>query len=261
MKLDQSIFRLFLFWYTVGVILLAFDLVPPPLEWANVVFLILCGVLGCFYLYRHYSSVRGTLAIVIIFFLSMVIEAIGVQTGLFFGNYTYASDFGPGLIGVPITIGAAWVMVLSTTHAIAKPFARQFQGRFVPFFIYIITGSLLAVGIDLVIDPVAYEMKGYWLWDDGGTYYGVPFSNFLGWWILSLVLHALLWLLLHKEPAWNERTGFWEPRTRLLFFLIMFMFTFLCVVGGLWLAAVLGTAVMAAAGMMHQFSRRQETGI
>lgn len=40
--------QLFLFWFAVGVVLVGFDLLPPWLEWANTVFLVLAGVMGIF---------------------------------------------------------------------------------------------------------------------------------------------------------------------------------------------------------------------
>ncbi len=53
--------------------------------------------------------------------MSMGIESFGVHTGLFFGDYTYETDFGFKLIGVPITIGFAWLMVMATSHVLAAP--------------------------------------------------------------------------------------------------------------------------------------------
>ncbi|KHF30408.1 hypothetical protein LR68_00779 [Anoxybacillus sp. BCO1] len=46
MKSGDRLYRLFLIWYACGIVLVGFRLLPPWLEWANVVFLMLAGGLA-----------------------------------------------------------------------------------------------------------------------------------------------------------------------------------------------------------------------
>jgi uncharacterized membrane protein len=39
------------------------------------------------------------------------------------------------------------------------------------------------VSWDLTIDPMMSTINGNWVWHDGGSYFGVPVSNFLGWYL------------------------------------------------------------------------------
>ncbi|WP_259457910.1 carotenoid biosynthesis protein [Salipaludibacillus neizhouensis] len=79
-------------------------------------------------------------------------------------------------------------------------------------FIYAFYGGIIAT-LDLIIDPVAYAVKRYWVWNEGGFYYDIPFSNFYGWFILSFILHLLIYGLFHRSGKW-ENTGsrFWTSR-------------------------------------------------
>ncbi|MGB7921643.1 MAG: carotenoid biosynthesis protein, partial [Pyrinomonadaceae bacterium] len=40
---------------------------------------------------------------------------------------------------------------------------------------------------DLVIDPLAANHFRYWTWASEGTYYGIPFTNFVGWFVTGLI--------------------------------------------------------------------------
>ncbi|ADU32222.1 carotenoid biosynthesis protein [Evansella cellulosilytica] len=236
-QLDTVLFRFFIFWYICGVVLLTFDLLPMWLEWANVVFLILAGLLAMVYFTRAFHFKKGLLMIAFVFVLSMLIESFGVKTGLFFGDYTYESDFGPKLLGVPITIGFAWVMVIATSHTLARPIANivsRMKG-----IAYALYAAFIATALDFIIDPVAFQVKQYWIWHEPGYYYGIPASNFYGWFILSFVIHYCLYTFFFKNNKWTSQQTAWDLRMRLLYFLMTFMFLIVALVNTLFLAAVL----------------------
>jgi len=242
-KFDIYLFRFFIIWYTVGVFLLSFDLVPPWLEWANVVFLITSGLLAMFFFYRSGSKVKGIITIILVFVLSMVIESFGVHTGLFFGDYTYKTDFGPKVIGVPITIGFAWVMVIGTSHVLAAPIIKIVPKFKV--FAYAIYGGLIATSLDLVLDPFAYVAKQYWVWNEPGLYYGIPFSNFYGWFLLSCLLHFIIYLLYYRKNRWtNLHSSFWTSNMVLLYALMVIMFVIVSLLNQLWLASILSLTTL-----------------
>jgi putative membrane protein len=35
-------------------------------------------------------------------------------------------------------------------------------------------------------------VNGYWRWEDGGPYYGVPTANFVAWWVVGALAAAVL---------------------------------------------------------------------
>ncbi|TWI57953.1 carotenoid biosynthesis protein [Halalkalibacter nanhaiisediminis] len=253
-RFDRILFRFFLFWYTCGVILLTFDILPPFLEWANAVFLILSGLLGVVYFIRNYGFQLGLFLSLMIFFVTIFIEWIGVQFGLFFGHYYYNPDFGLIFFDVPLTIGFAWLMVISTTHVITKQIVRPIKQPLKQGNMYAFIGALAAVVIDLVIDPVAYLVKEYWIWNGEGFYYGVPFSNFAGWFILAFILHTLVYLILYLRSKWTtEQSTYWTVRMVWLYALMIFMFMILALTNGLIGAAFL-TATLTGILLVIYFS-------
>ncbi len=65
--------------------------------------------------------------------------------------------------------------------------------------------ALIAVVMDLFIDPVAIE-AGYWIWLVQGTvYYGIPLLNYVGWFVL-MFLSPLAWICITRHRQW----GLWQ---------------------------------------------------
>jgi putative membrane protein len=60
--------------------------------------------------------------------------------------------------------------------------------------------------MDAVLDPGAASL-GFWVWPQGGVYYGVPLSNYAGW----LLSGTLATALLLTTGRWSE-----TPRPSLL---------------------------------------------
>jgi putative membrane protein len=79
----------------------------------------------------------------------------------------------------------------------------------------VILGAVLMVTLDIVIDPLA--LRGYrWFlgqiygYPESGVYFGIPLSNFGGWFLVSLVLIGVLQGIITRAPAspgwdWGRR--------------------------------------------------------
>jgi uncharacterized membrane protein len=80
----------------------------------------------------------------------------------------------------PIKTGS-WNLVSLETRAIRRSFA------------VLLLGSLYQVFLDIVIDPVALQGNRWFLgqiygYRVPGGHFGVPLSNYIGWWVVSLVM-------------------------------------------------------------------------
>jgi putative membrane protein len=65
--------------------------------------------------------------------------------------------------------------------------------------------GVIAVVLDLFIDPVAVQ-AGYWIWFVKGTiYYGIPLLNYVGWFLL-ISLACLSFILIARYRQW----GYWQ---------------------------------------------------
>lgn len=148
---------------------------------------------------------RGIAAFAVIcLVVSTLFENLGVATGFPFGPYFYTDALGPKLFYVPLLIAPAylgvgymaWVLatiLVGDVRRGADPLAT-FATPFVATFIMVLW--------DLALDPTASTVEKNWIWERGGGFFGVPFSNFLGWFLTVYVFMQLFALYLRaRGPA------------------------------------------------------------
>jgi putative membrane protein len=131
-------------------------------------------------------------AFMVVFLASLLIEIIGVRTGLLFGAYEYGNALGIKVLDTPILIGLNWLLLIYCTSALVNHYPLSRTGRI--FF-----GAGLMVVYDLVLEYVAPVM-GMWSWENR---YPGP-RNFFMWFLVSLVFHSLfqrLGLTIENKPA------------------------------------------------------------
>ena len=117
------------------------------------------------------------------FVLTFILEAIGVKTGLVFGDYTYGTVLGPKIFSVPVIIGINWALIILGATIISASLTKN------KFLLPLIAG-LLSVTFDLVLEPVAIALD-YWNWE-GGI---VPVQNYISWFVIG-TLSAVLFIFL-----------------------------------------------------------------
>ena len=137
---------------------------------------------------------RGAVALGGVALFGFAVEAVGVRTGLPFGAYAYTDVLRPQLLGVPLVMAPAWMALV----AYACDFAARLR---LPPRLAVIFAALWTTAADLVIDPLAVRHFGYWTWARGGSYYGIPFTNFVGWFLTAL--------LACRVAGASSRTNFW----------------------------------------------------
>lgn len=143
---------------------------------------------------------------ILVFALGFVVEFVGVRYGIIFGQYSYGSTLGPKLFNVPIIIGLNWLLVMYCIASLTDSLK-------IPTIMKIITGSLLAVAVDWLIEPVAMHFD-FWTWKDGV----VPVQNYMGWFFTSTVMQTA-YHLLHVKAENKLALSFYF--TQLFFFLIL----------------------------------------
>jgi putative membrane protein len=172
----------------------------------------------------------------------MALEALGVMTGLLFGQYRYTNVLIPQMAsGVPIPIGFAWVMVVVCGLATARWLLGPRSGHDPRMNALLsIVGALLSVALDFLLEPVAFHVTRYWAWLDGtGGFYGVPWSNFITWFVAVLALNLLLTLRLN---LWGRLRWPWVPVA--LYVMVVAMFGIVNLAHGFWMAGLIAVALL-----------------
>lgn len=95
---------------------------------------------------------------------------------------------------------AAALLVISPVKRIKGDLILLETGRLRRSFSALLLGSLFQVFLDIVTDPVALQGRRWFLgqiygYKEVGTHFGVPLSNYLGWFLVSALLVGALQLI------------------------------------------------------------------
>ncbi|MEO3757323.1 carotenoid biosynthesis protein [Mycobacterium sp. B14F4] len=118
----------------------------------------------------------------------LLAEAVGVATGLPFGHYAYTGTLGAELLGVPVVVPLAWVMMAWPALVVARTLVSRGPA-------VVAVGALALTAWDVFLDPQMVD-AGHWTWFDTTPGLplipGIPLTNYLGWLLVSVVLMAIL---------------------------------------------------------------------
>jgi putative membrane protein len=134
--------------------------------------------------------------------VSNLIENLGVATGIPFGPYHYTDVLGPKLGYVPLMIGPAYLGVGYLSWVLATVLVGDVGRRAdaLSTFATPAIGAFIMVLWDLSMDPSASTLGQWWIWHEGGGFFGVPLSNYLGWY-LTVYLFMQLFALYQRAYA------------------------------------------------------------
>ena len=205
-----------LHWIFTGIFLVTIGLVGYevcsgsllPRKAGNLEALLLISATACTLtsLSRRLPGQNVLLAAVIIAVLGGAVHALGVSASLPFGPFTYTRSAGLQMFNVlPWTIPLLWVVVILNSRGVARLMMRPWRKMRAYGFWVIGLTAVLCVLFDLGLEPFATLVRHFWLWDQTRLsldWYGTPITNFVGWFVTSLLILAFASpSLVNKQPS------------------------------------------------------------
>lgn len=156
------------------------------------------------------------------YLISFASEFSSINTGIPYGWYYYIDttrDRELWIAGVPFFDSLSYVFLAYCSYATAlfvvSPIrawrwdivtleSRSIRGSFAVLFL----GALFQVFLDIIIDPVALQGYRWFLgqiygYREPGIHFGVPISNYVGWWVVSVIMVFVL----QRIDLWCEGKG------------------------------------------------------
>ncbi len=175
--------------------------------------------------------------------ISLAAELLGTSTGLPFGPYSYTTLLGYRIAGlVPFPIPLSWFYMVYACLALT--------GRFLPArdtersrTAWAFTAGAILTAWDVAMDPAMSRATTHWLWHTDGFFYGMPLSNWIGWFLTgSIVARAMLAVVPAEAFAAKVSTS---RLPAVVYAINGIMPIAICLRHGLWWAGILGAAAMA----------------
>ena len=173
MKLADTAARLAVVFYLMlwggGVAAYVFFGGPPRgSTWTAPTFLALAGILALYFSSRELRRFLITSGVI-----GFLAEVLGVSVGFPFGRYRYTEALGVHWLNVPWVMFAAWIVLV----AYVQSFSKRWW-----------IAALWLTAVDFLVDPLAAGPLDFWRWEQGGSYCGIPWTNFAGWLLVSAVI-------------------------------------------------------------------------
>ncbi len=167
---------------------------------------------------ERYGKKNLSIFFIITLVVSFFFENLSIATGFPFGFYHYSPTL--GLLTVPLIIIFAYFAIgyLSwmLSHVLTGQYNRKLEGK--QIFIVPFIAAFIMVMWDLTVDPISSTLQGLWVWTTPGAYFGVPISNFFGWFLVVYLFFQIFALYISrydtikfqkateifKKPYWSE---------------------------------------------------------
>ena len=111
------------------------------------------------------------------------IEYVGVHTGQPYGEFFYGVDLGPVVAGVPLGLPIFFIPLVMNAYLLCLLLLGD---RAASTAVRLLSVIATVITMDIVLDPGAVAL-GFWVYPNGGAFYGVPLSNYAGW-VLSATI-------------------------------------------------------------------------
>lgn len=133
--------------------------------------------------------------------ISYAAEFIGVHYGWLFGHYFYnsaGSVNGFLVAGVPPLVTLSYMSMGYVCYIMARIILGQFgKLKGTNLLGAPMIAALFMTVWDMAFDPVASYVQKRYTWFTGGAYFGVPFRNFVGWFITTFTFFIAITLYLN----------------------------------------------------------------
>lgn len=201
--------RKHLFWALnalLGVAFIAELRAPNHPTWLDAATVILAAATAMLALNRQLPLQNVVSAAFITAAIGGAVHGFSARTAIPLGPVVFNAETGPQLFkAVPWAIPLLWIVVVFTARGVGRLILRPW--RKVKTYGYSLIGvtSLLALVLDVALEPYAWHVRHLWLWQPTKltiSWHGASPLNFLGWGFASLlILMFITPSLIRKQPG------------------------------------------------------------
>ena len=166
-------------------------------------------LLACLHGVKRYGFRNLAIFFVVTWIVSNFFEGLSIYMGFPFGNYHYTLE-SPRIWEVPILIMPAYFgmgyMAWTLSNILNGQNGKRLKG--VHVFLVPLIATFIMVMWDVVMDPIAATVNKVWIWEDGGSYFNVPISNYLGWFLVVYIFLQIFSIYLSKYDIVEKSNSF-----------------------------------------------------
>lgn len=186
--------------------------------------IILLNLIFSVYVAVLFFGIKDMLIFYLISFVcTILLENLSIAVGVPFGYFIHYMP-GPRILEVPLAVGMGYFYYATLGWIFADLIIGK-QGRRTRLTGMLgrpLIGMIVASALDAMIDPIGSLVFGQWEYPYGGGFFGVPFSNSLGWFtnIFLILLLFEVFMMRRKDrngrPDYAGTVSVWHLQTCIL---------------------------------------------
>ena len=202
----------------VGIYLIANTLIGIGGSKASVIIPFL-AVSGGLFIFAHGTARFGIKNLMLLIGIgagvSLFYEALSIATGFPYSGYHYTDILGPQLLGFPIMVMAGYGILSYIFWTTAETLIGKFNNKLSGANIVLVPvlAAFLFTSWDYAFDPIMASINKAYIWDMQGAYFGVPFQNYLGWYLATYTIFQIFALFIYRQkldvPAMMKKKSYW----------------------------------------------------
>lgn len=200
---------------------------PGKAGWPEALLVFMAALATLVSLGRQLPMQNVLLAAVVIAIIGSLSHCLGAATAIPFGPFTYGEEVGPrflNLVAWPMPL--IWIVAVLNSRGVARLILRPWRKLRAYGFWLMGSTVLLTVLFDAALEPFASLVKHYWFWQPTRipfTWGGAPVTNFLGWFLTTLLMMAFATpALIDKRARPAQRPPDYHPLITYLLAFILF---------------------------------------
>ena len=190
-------------WYLVGITGFIIPVLKPIVQQLTPWGMIMAAILLMYF--HEPGNMKSWLVFAGIALIGFLVELIGVNTQLLFGNYQYGPALGFKLWSTPLVIGLNWLVLIYCIATLTQSIRDRWY--------FPLAGASAMVAFDWLMEPVA-SATGMWSWAGGN----IPLKNYMDWFLVSGFLFLMIRLL---KVEFNNRIAGLLLTMQVMFFLAL----------------------------------------
>jgi uncharacterized membrane protein len=205
-------------WAIVGAYLIGSRIIPGFITPLLFPFALIHGA-------KRYGWKSIAVFMVITLIVSNILENSSILTGFPFGHYYYTDSLGPKIALVPFFISLSYISFGYLAWVFSTILVGEVRrnSTILTTVAVSLVASFVMVDWDFSLDPIASTINHAWIWTQGGGYFGVPISNFLGWSFTVWIFFQLF--ALYQRRRASEDLSRALPTTHYLQSIIVYAWT------------------------------------
>lgn len=211
----QKLMYVLLIMTPVGIIIMIVPELREKYLWTTNIFLSLQFIAMLSYMLLNYTRKSVSISIPVLLLSGYLLELIGVKTSVPFGSYIYTDTLQPQILQVPLAISLSWIVVVAGSFMIVS------SVKSLNTFAFVTYSSVLVLAFDLLLEPFASFINGYWIW----TFSFVPIQNYISWFFVAVVFNLFLSKFLVQQSSENKKSKVVSNTPLILYLISIFQFS------------------------------------